>query len=241
MRRLLAALKTSLSTLGRLAPATALPALSALLFLLAFPEPGLRWLAWVCLVPLALTVHRNTPPTPQKPTASIRGSLIQRLRPYAHLALITFLAFLPAYLLLQRWMIPVTLGGYLGLSLYLTVWTTLPVLTLRLLYARDRAPFTLLLPLVWTTFDFLREQGPFGGYAWFFLAHTQAATSPDHGPTFLAHPAALFGQNTITFLLATANGLLTDLLLKTKDAWRNVRSSGSSGCTVSRRAGSTER
>ncbi|MEM1212306.1 MAG: apolipoprotein N-acyltransferase [Planctomycetota bacterium] len=214
MRRLLAALKTALAALGRLAPATALPALSALLFLLTFPAPGLRWLAWVCLVPLTLTVHQNI--TAQKPTDSIRGSLAQRLRPTRptlHLALITFLAFLPAYLLLQRWMIPVTVGGYLALSAYLTAWTTLAVLTLRLLRARTRLPFALLLPLAWTTFDFLREQGPFGGYAWFFLAHTQAATTPDQGPTYITQTAALLGQNTITFSLVFVNGVVADALI----------------------------
>lgn len=105
------------------------------------------------------------------------------------------------------WLWPVTGPGMIGLGLYLGLYFPLCGFIFRQVYLHRQLPFTLVVPLVWVGQEFLRAW-VFTGFPWFFLAHTQ------HDKLAFIQIADLFGAYGVSFMIAMANGLICDLLLR---------------------------
>ncbi len=165
--------------------------LSAVMLALAFPRPGWWPLAFVALVPATFLAMRSR-------------------RPW-RLTWTAWLVFTLWWLIMARWLIPVTRGGYVALGMLQAGYFTLALLLLHEFHRRYRAPMILALPLVWVAVEYVRCRFPAGGFGWFALGHSQAAWHPGHGAPWLVQIADLFGQHGVSFLVAMTNGLLIDL------------------------------
>lgn len=174
-------------------------AASAVPLALAFPEPGWALLAHAALVPAALLAV-GAPDT-------------------RRLAWTSYVVWVAWWLTRVSWLIPVTLGGYVALSLYLALYGPAALLATRRLYRRYGLPMTFALPMAWVSLEVVRTYIPAGGFSWFLLGHSQAPYAPDHGPGRLIQIADVFGEHGVSFLVAMTNGLIADLWL----AYRAMR------------------
>jgi apolipoprotein N-acyltransferase len=171
-----------------LAMATAVP------LALAFPRPGVGWLAHLALVPM--------------------GVLALRSRRTWRLAWSSFVVSMGWWLVMLYWLIPVTPPGYVALCALMAVYTPGFVLTFRVLVRRWHIPGVLALPMAWVSFEFVRGIAPAGGFSWFALGHSQAAFTVDQAAGRLVQIADLFGEHGVSFLVAMTNGLLVGLLVR---------------------------
>ncbi len=179
------------SVLGHVAPL----ALTALLLALAFPHPGWSWLAHVALVPAVVLALRSDKP--------------------GRLAWTSYVIGVGWWLLMVRWLIPVTVGGYIGLSFFYGLYWLVAFMALRWLdRCYRRMPMTLAVPMVWVSLEMIRSHRPSGGFGWFALAHSQAAWRVGDSPGWLAQSADLFGELAVSFLVAMTGGLIVDLLVR---------------------------
>ncbi|MCX5659151.1 MAG: apolipoprotein N-acyltransferase [Planctomycetota bacterium] len=178
----------------------ALAGLTAILLALAFPRPGLGLLAHVALVPVLLL--------------SLRSQGVWRLLWTTYLVNVTW------WLVMIRWMYPVTVGGTIGLSAYMAIYLPLFALAIRFLSRRFSSGMVVAVPMVWVSLELMRCEWLEGGFAWFALAHTQM---PMPGPGLpralgasgkLVQVADLFSQYGVSFLVAMTNGLVADLLTR---------------------------
>jgi len=167
---------------------------TAVLLALAFPEPGWGWLAHVALVPAVLLAPR---------AISMR-----------RLVWTSYVVSLIGWLLCINWLIDVTLGGYIALSMYLAVYLPTALVVIRVTTRRWRVPLTFLLPLVWVSLETIRAFYPAGGFNWLSLGHTQAPYTAFQRAGKLIQVADLFGEQGVSFLVAMTNGLIADLLLR---------------------------
>jgi apolipoprotein N-acyltransferase len=166
-------------------------AASAFLLAFAFPSPGWWPLAHVALVPAGILAVRTH-------------------RPW-QLAWTSYIVFLLWLLVMLRWLIPVTVGGYVGLSALQALYFALAFLAINLINHRFRTPMVLLLPMVWVTIEYLRGHFPEGGFGWFFLSHSQAPYADGQAAGRFLQVADLFGDYAVSFLVAMTNGLIIDL------------------------------
>ena len=163
---------------------------SGILIALAFPSPGLSFLAWGALVPLLIALEESTP------QMAFRIGLSCGITAYAIILYwlnIVFVRYghlpwsisIPVYLLLVLW-----LAMFYGLSTGIARLGEL---------AGIKAAFTL--PVAWVAFDFIRSF-LFSGFAWAMLGHSQFRTLP------LIQIADLAGVYGITMLIVLANIVL---------------------------------
>jgi apolipoprotein N-acyltransferase len=177
--------------------------LSALLLALAFPRPGWGVLGFVALVPMTALALRSARP--------------------ALLAIVTYLVFLAWWLLMIRWMIPVTVGGWIGLCVLMSVYSALMPLLLRRLVGRLDLPCFIALPMVWVSLEWLRGWAFAGGFGWCALSCTQAPAGAAASAPHLIQIADIGGEWSVSFLLAMVNGLIVDLLV---EPWFTVAANG---------------
>lgn len=170
----------------------ALAGLTAAMLGLSFPRPGWGWLAYIALVPL--------------------GILAVRTRSVRRLAWTAYLVFFIWWLVMLRWLIPVTVPGYAALCALMAAYTAAAPVLWAWLHRRYGLAMTLAIPLGWVSLEFVRGHVPQGGFAWFFLAHTQAPFAPGQGPGRLIQVADLLGEPAVSFLVAMTSGLIVDLL-----------------------------
>jgi apolipoprotein N-acyltransferase len=166
----------------------------ALLWLCYFPA-ACGWLGWVALVPLL---------------ALVRSPARQRVV-YASAFAGGLLFFGPAL----QWMRvadPRMYFTWAGLATYCAAYLPLGVFLVRRLERRAGLPLTVAVPLVWAALEFLRA-GFGGGFAWYFLGHTQHDVLP------LIQVADLGGAYAVTLLVAAVNAFAFELLW----AWRPFR------------------
>lgn len=126
------------------------------------------------------------------------------------LALCVAPPFFVAYFAHQSWMMDVTALGMPVLAAYLTMWTVVLALVLRLLSgsSRDvRVPFALTLPVSLVAMEFLRGDLVCTGYAWFFTAHPLVEWESG------SQIAALGGGWLLSALAALVSGAATDIIL----------------------------
>ena len=146
---------------------------------------GWSLLAWGALVPFALAC------SPQ-----------MRPRTLALLALVVGYLY---WLVNVYWIIPITIIGWLGMGLYLSLFWLLPALAVRFSRAKG-FPLFIALPLLVAGWE--RLQGfPMGGFYWRFLGHSQ------YQNLAMIQIADLVGAAGVSFVVAMANGLIADLVL----------------------------
>ena len=103
------------------------------------------------------------------------------------------------------WIAPITVLGWLGMGLYLSLFWLLPALAVRLARAKG-FPLFIALPILVAGFE--RLQGfPMGGFFWRFLGHSQ------YEHLAVIQVADLVGAAGVSFIVAMVNGLLADLIL----------------------------
>ena len=103
------------------------------------------------------------------------------------------------------WIVPITIIGWLGMSLYLSLSWVLPALAVR--FCRSTGwPLFLALPVLIAGWE--RLQGvPLDKFYWRFLGHSQ------YQHLALIQIADIVGAAGVTFVVAMVNGLLVDLIL----------------------------
>jgi apolipoprotein N-acyltransferase len=168
----------------------ALPALATggLLWLCHFPV-GWGWLAWVALVPFLFLVR--APATGWR----LYGA--------------TWLGGLAFFVPVLQWMRvadPRMYFTWIGLAIYCALYFPIGLGFLRILDRRTRLPLVLTVPLVWTALEFLRAHFG-GGFAWYFLSHTQHDFLP------IIQISDVTGAYGVTFLVALVNGLVFELII----------------------------
>jgi apolipoprotein N-acyltransferase len=146
------------------------------------------WLGWVALVPLLCLVRSAARPRVVYLSAW-GGALV---------------FFVPAL----QWMRvadPAMYATWLALALHCSLFVLAGVWLLRRLDRGTRLPLVLTLPLVWCALDFARAH-LLGGFAWYFLGHTQHAFLP------VIQVADLGGAYAVTFVVAAVNALVFEYL-----------------------------
>lgn len=167
-------------------------AVTALMLGLSFPPPGLWWLAYIALVPLGVVAVRSAKPW--------------------RLIWTTYIVSLVWWLVMLRWLVPVTGGGYVALCAYMAVYLPAAAALWRLLRKRQQVMATLALPMVWVTLEMVRGHILAGGFGWFALGHSQAAWQPGSAPGRIVQIADTFGELGVSFVVAMTSGLIVDLL-----------------------------
>ena len=179
---------------------------------LAFPEPGIRWCAFVALVPACWVAVRSVSPL--------------------RLLWTSYLLSVIWWLVRIDWLAEVTGGGYLALSLFLAAYFPLSIQLVRWISLRYRVPVSLSLPLAWVSLEWVRGTFPAGGFSWFTLGHSLAPSRPDHDLLWPIQIADVFGDYGVSFLLAMANGAIVDLLALLWSLVRRISFSGRLGLVL---------
>lgn len=112
-----------------------------------------------------------------------------------------------------RWMIPVTLPGYIALCLYFSAFFPLAAWPIRHMYQRHGVSVALTAPIVWVAAEYLRSIGPLS-FPWLLLGHSQYKFYT------LIQISDLVGAYGVSFLVAMVNGWITDLLIQPILIWR---------------------
>ncbi|MCP4589881.1 MAG: apolipoprotein N-acyltransferase [bacterium] len=118
----------------------------------------------------------------------------------------SFLMGFAFFLLNMFWMSYVTGAGYVVWAAFLAVSFPLMACPLRHWARRRRLPLALGLPIIWVGAEFVRGW-ILTGFPWFFLAHSQ------YRVLSLIQTSDLFGAYAVSFMIASVNGGLLDLLL----------------------------
>ncbi len=160
---------------------------AALLWLCYFPL-ACGWLAWIALVPLLCLVRTAAPAWRVYLGAWAAG-----------------LAFFAAAL---EWMRVADYRMYytwIALAFYCSFYLPVSIYFLRRFDRLARMPMVVTVPVVWTALEFARAH-LLGGFAWYFLGHTQHDFLP------AVQIADLAGAYAVTFLVAAVNALVFELL-----------------------------
>ncbi len=159
--------------------------LAALLLTVIQPPIGWPFFAWAAFVPFAVACS---------PKVKARG-----------LAWAAFVIGYLYWLVNLYWIAPITIIGWLGLCLYLSLFWVLPAVTVRFVRGKG-IPLFLALPILLAGWE--RLQGfPCGGFFWRFLGHSQ------YERLAVIQVADLVGAAGVSFVVAMVNGLIADLVL----------------------------
>lgn len=172
---------------------------------LAFPQPGWRGLIFVALSPAALAALRSE-------------------RPW-RLAWTGYVVGLAWWLLMLRWLTPVTVPGWAALCVYLALYWPAAAILWRLVERVLGLAGVLLVPLVWTSLELVRASFLSGGFGWFQLGHAVVPIGIQQSSR-LIQVADVFGEWGVSFLVGMTSGLIVDLLTRSwsprpgKGGWR---------------------
>jgi len=162
-------------------------AVSGLVGAIAYPPADLWFLAWVALVPLFLRVRA----TDGRKTVF----------PFIAFALVHFSTVL-------YWLSPViTPIGVIILAALIWLVFFLPMSLVIGFLVRRGTPLTIVAPLAWVAFDWLRTW-LFSGFPWLFLAHSQADR------TALIQVSDVTGASGVTALIVLVNAALAALVIE---------------------------
>lgn len=160
-----------------------------------FPESG--WLAWVALVPLLLAL--------QKTTSSKQSMRLGWVYGLAH------------YLITLYWVV-IALHRYGDVSLWASILALLLLVFLMAAFPAAvclaasplarRFSWTVVFPLTWTAFEFLRNYFPCGGYPWAGLAYSQ------HSFLTLLQVLDVTGVYGLVFLIVMGNAVVADCVVR---------------------------
>ncbi len=166
--------------------------MSAVLWGVSFPWPGWWWAAHLALAPMTLLAICSS-------------------RPWA-LLWTGYGIGLVWWLLRVSWLIPVTVGGYLALAVYMAMYIPAYLLLVRCLVRACRLPLVVLVPMAWVSLELVRGWLVEGGFGWFGLGHSQAPYWEGQRAGLLVQVADLFGEHAVSFVVATTSGMLVGLL-----------------------------
>ena len=173
------------ASIRRLAVQLVLLGVWALFMGLAFPRTNWWVLAYPALLPLTLL--------------AVRGDPLRRV------AGLTYVASVIWWVVMVRWLIPVTGIGHVALCMYLALYPLGYVLIVRLLERRLRLPLVLAAPMVWTALEYVRGTWILTGFGWFGLGHSQ--------PGVMIQIADFAGAYGVSFVVAMCSGWMCDMLL----------------------------
>ncbi len=145
------------------------------------------WLAWIALVPLLCLVRSTATGWRVWMPAWLGG-----------------LAFFTPALQWLRVADDRMFYTWIGLSLYCSLFFLAGFLLVRRLDRKTRLPLVVTLPVVWTALEFFRAYF-LGGFAWYYLGHTQHDYLP------LIQITDLGGVYAVSFLIAAVNGLIFEI------------------------------
>jgi len=160
-------------------------------------------LAWIALLPLLVLVRAEI---------STRQALFW-----------SWASGMLFYLVAMQWIRvadPRMYFSWVGLSLYCAAYFPLIIWALRRIDRSWKLPLTLTLPIVWVPLEYLRAH-LLGGYAWYFLAHSQ------HDYLTIIQVTDLAGAYAVSFMICAVNGLLFEALCRSSAFRRLVRISAS--------------
>ncbi len=160
--------------------------LSAVLLALSYPLPGWGFLAWVALVPAGWLAATSRKPWRLVWTAS--------------------LVFVMWWVWMLRWLWPVTLPGALATAGFQSLFWVVALLATNVCVRRQRVPVAVALPLCWVSLEYVRCIWPWGGFAWFTLAQTQAAWRLDESALWVGS-ASVAGAWGVSVTVSCINGL----------------------------------
>ncbi len=122
-----------------------------------------------------------------------------------------FVVDLAWWLLVQRWIVDVSVAGYPVLCVYLALWSVSLAWLLRRLAIRPataRVPLWIALPTIVVALDVLRGEFVFGGYPWYEAGQGVAAGTA--GWIEVAQVADLLGARGLSILAALAAGAIAE-------------------------------
>ena len=169
-------------------------AVSAVLVILAFPDPGQDWTVWFALVPWLWVLSRTR----------LRRALW--LSWVAGMIFITWRVSWLRFVTVAGWLL---LAGYL--SCYLMVWGGL----VRWLCFSRRRPLLLVGPCAWVGLEYLRAT-LLTGFPWLLLGHTQ------YSRIHLIQMADIFGVYGISFLVVLVNCVIFEICSRLETAGRRT-------------------
>jgi apolipoprotein N-acyltransferase len=156
-------------------------ALSGLLSLAAAPTSGIGLFAFVSLLPLLYAAGK----TPNDRTAILGGFLAGAL------------FFVPA----RVWLIPVTVAGWLALSLYCAVYFSAFAVAARWSSRLPTIRASFFLAAIWMLLEYIRSIA-FTGFPWLLLSHTQ------HEFKFFVQSLDIIGAFGLSGIIVMINVLL---------------------------------
>jgi len=167
---------------------------TAVLLTLAFPRPGWSFMAYFALVPVGVLVMRTT---------SLR-----------RLAWTSYLVFVAWWTLRLLWLKDVSPWAPVGTAVVMGGYFSLALVGLAAVQRRFRGAMTAVLPVFWCAQEALRGRFPWGGFGWFNLSASQANWRVGQPAGLLVQNADLFGELTVSFLVAMTSGLIVDLIAR---------------------------
>lgn len=183
---------------------------TALLLYLSYFPVAAGWLGWVALTPLLVLVRASARPK--------------------HLFLASYLGGLCFFVPVLQWMRvadPRMYFTWLLLATYVSFYFPVGLFLLRAL-DRRRVPLVVSLPVVWTALELLRAH-LLGGFAWYFLGHSQHDFLP------IIQISDLTGAYGVTFLVAAVNAVVFEWawrLFQRPEAMRPTRLVFASACVL---------
>jgi apolipoprotein N-acyltransferase len=165
----------------------ALSAAGGALMYLSFPPVDLWWLAWAALAPLLMA----TALAPGRKAAALCGIVFG----------------LAAYLPALFWLTSVSVGGWVGLVIYLSVYAMLSALIAHRLRGRHGWAWPLLFACAWAGLELVRTWFC-TGFPWLLFGYTQ------YRLLALVQLAAVAGVYAVSFLLVLHNACLAEVLLR---------------------------
>ncbi len=163
---------------------------------LIFPPVDFWPIGYICLVPWLVAVCASTRARSVYVSSYFLGLLY--------------------FLIHVRWMIPVTLPGYISMCLYFAAFFPLAAWPIRHMYRRRGISVAIVAPFVWTACEYLRSLGPLS-FPWVLLGHSQ------YRVLTIIQISDLFGAYGVSFVLAMVNGWFTDLIVQPILIWRDEK------------------